>query len=440
MPTPFCHCQCKRCRVPGSVHCHSHPNCGASRPRPLTSPATFLEPQVIRTLARLRADSGSHAPSVAQLDRAIPGLVQIDACFLANPYATTEVMTRLETIPASELARMVAHYPSQVSVIAPKLAPHIGVPAECLHLANGASEVIQGLLANIPGRLLLSLPTFSAYHEFAPGPVVTLQLEDTEDFRLNLDRLEAMVRLHSPDTVVIINPNNPDGGLIPHAELVAFVERVHSKVNQIIVDESFSHFASESPPMSLAPMVPEFPQLVVVNSLSKSHGIAGFRLGYAVMNPERANALRRTALWNINAFAEWFCGLLGDPEFQKDYELARRRYVRDTRALFTGLDALPNIKAYPSAANFALIELDRSAAEVVGALLTRHGIYVRDCGDKRGLDGHRFIRVAARTREENRSVLRGLRAVLERPAIHPIAASFSQRDLRSDAPASARFG
>ena len=77
MPTPFCHCHCKRCRVPGSVHCHSHPTCGADQPRLLTSSATLPEPQVIRTLARLRADSGSHAPSVAQLDRAIPGLVKI---------------------------------------------------------------------------------------------------------------------------------------------------------------------------------------------------------------------------------------------------------------------------------------------------------------------------------------------------------------------------
>jgi histidinol-phosphate/aromatic aminotransferase/cobyric acid decarboxylase-like protein len=432
MPTPFCLCQCKMCRVPGSVHCHSHPNCGAPRLRPPTSPSTLAEPQVIRTLARLRADSGSHAPSVAQLDRAIPGLVQIDACFLANPYATAEVMKRLQTIPAAQLARMVAHYPSQAAVIASSLAPHIGVPAECLHLANGASEVIAALLTNSPGTLLLSLPTFSAYHEFAAGPVVTLQLQDSEDFRLNLDRLEAMVRLHSPETVVIINPNNPDGGLIPHAELVGFVHRVHSRVNQIIIDESFSHFASATPPMSLAPLVPDLPHLVVVNSLSKSHGIAGFRLGYAVMAAVRVKALQHSALWNLNAFAEWFCGLLAEPEFHTDYEHARRRYIYDTRTLFTGFDELPNVKAYPSAANFALIELDRSAAEVVGALLTQHGIYVRDCADKRGLDGRRFIRVAARTREENRSVLHGLRSVLERPPIHPIIPRFRQRELHSD--------
>ena len=440
MPTPFCLCQCKMCRVPGSLHCHSHPNCGAPRHRPPTSPSTLAEPQVIHTLARLRADSGSHAPSVAQLECAIPGLVQIDACFLANPYATAEVMNRLQTIPAAQLARMVAHYPSQASVIASSLAPHIGVPAECLHLANGASEVIAALLANSPGRLLLSLPTFSAYHEFAAGPVMTLQLQDSEDFRLDLNRLEAMVRRASPQTVVIINPNNPDGGLIPHAELVGFVQRVHSSVNQIIIDESFSLFASETPPMSLAPLVPDLPHLVVVNSLSKSHGIAGFRLGYAVMSPERVYVLRHSALWNLNAFAEWFCGLLGDPEFHTDYETARRRYIRDTRALFAGFDELPNVKTYPSAANFALIELDRSAAEVVGALLARHGIYVRDCADKRGLDGRRFIRVAARTREENRSVLHGLRSVLEQPPIHPLATAVRQRQFRSDVVASARFG
>ena len=426
MPTPFCHCQCKMCRVPGFGHCHSHPNCGAPRPGPPVATSTLRESQVIRTLARLRADSGSHAPSVAQLERAIPGLVEIDACFLANPYATDAVMTRLQTIPTPQLARMVSHYPSQASVIAPVLAPGIGVPAECLHLANGASEVIQALLSN-SGPLLLSLPTFSAYHEFARGPVVTLQLRDCEDFRLNLDRLESMVSLHQPHTVVIINPNNPDGGLIPNADLVGFVQRVHPRVKQIIVDESFSHFCSELPPISLAPMVPEFPNLVVVNSLSKSHGIAGLRLGYAVMSPERVKTLQQQTLWNLNAFAEWFCGLLGESEFNTDYENARRQYVRDTKTLFTGLDTLPNVKAYPSAANFALIELDRSAAEVVGALLARHGVYVRDCVDKRGLDGQRFIRVAARTRDENHRVLNGLHSVLERPPIQPLAPAIRSR-------------
>jgi histidinol-phosphate/aromatic aminotransferase/cobyric acid decarboxylase-like protein len=421
------------CRGPGSLHCHAFPNCGApQQQRRIRSDSSPAEQDIIRALARLRTESGSHAPSVGQLETAMPGLVQIDACFLANPYATTEVLNRLQALPAAQLTRMVAHYPSQASVIAKVLAPQIGVPAEYLCLANGASEVIGALLAR-SGPLLLSLPTFSAYHEFAAGPVMTLQLQASEHFRLDLDRLEAMVRRHSPDTVVIINPNNPDGGHVPHAELVDFVRRVHHRVDKIIVDESFSHFAGEGPPVSLAPLVPALPHLIVINSLSKSHGIAGLRVGYAVMSRDRVETLQRSALWNLNAFAEWFCGLLGDPEFQADYERARRRYVRETRALFAAFHDLPNITSYPSRANFALIELDRSAAEVVGALLVHHGIYVRDCADKQGLDGNRFIRVAARTQEENRTVLHGLRSVLERPARHPLSPVTHDRKPRAHA-------
>jgi histidinol-phosphate/aromatic aminotransferase/cobyric acid decarboxylase-like protein len=353
---------------------------------------------------------------VAQIERAIPGLVQVDACFLSNPYATDEVMTRLRRIPAAQLERMVAHYPSQAPAIAALLGAHLGLPAECLHLANGACEVIHALLAARPGPVLLSVPTFSAYYEFAHGPVVTHHLDHRQDFGLDLDSLEEMIERHSPETLVIINPNNPDGGLIPHAELVGFLQRVHAKVNQIIVDESFSHFTTEGTPDTVAGLVPDLPHLVVVNSLSKSHGIAGLRLGYAVMCAERVQALRNSSLWNLNAYAEWFCDLLGDRGFQQAYQFARRRYVRDIRRLFTELEAIPHIKAYPSAANFALLELDRPAAEVAGALLARHGIYVRDCADKRGLDnGDRFIRVAARTAAENRRIVDGLCCVLNQP-------------------------
>ena len=420
MPAPFCRCQCKMCRIPGTRHCRARPRCGAPRAQvcPPTQSSRPDERSVTRALQRLRADAGSHSPSVAQIDRAIPGLVEVDACFLSNPYATDEVMSRLRAIPGAQLERMVSHYPSQAPAIAALLGSHLGLPHECLHLANGACEVIHALLASRPGSVLLSVPTFSAYYEFAHGPVVTHQLDHLQDFRLDLDALEAMVERHSPETLVIINPNNPDGGLIPHDALVGFLDRVHARVNQIIVDESFSHFTTEGTPDTVAGLVTDLPHLVVVNSLSKSHGIAGLRLGYAVMCAQRAQSLRNSSLWNLNAYAEWFCSLLADPSFQCAYENARCRYVRDTRSLFADLDAIPNIKIYPSAANFALLELDRPAGSVAGALLARHGIYVRDCADKRGLhDGERFIRVAARTDTENRRIVEGLRSVLSQ---HPI--------------------
>jgi histidinol-phosphate/aromatic aminotransferase/cobyric acid decarboxylase-like protein len=412
------------CRAPGVRHCSGHPSCGVPRsdrrdaqngtPAPGGTPAgpPYSPEEVVRALDRLRAGSGSHSPSVAQIEQAIPGLVQVDACFLSNPYATDVVMGRLREIPADRLERMVAHYPSQTPAVAAALAPHLRVPAQNLHLGNGACEVIQSLLASRPGTVLLSVPTFSAYYEFAQGPVVTHQLQPDDDFRLELDALEAMVYRHAPQTVVIINPNNPDGGPVATSSLVRFIERVHASVGQIIVDESFSHFAGEEAPETVAPLVAQLPRLVVVNSLSKSHGIAGLRLGYAVMAARRVRELRESALWNLNTFAEWFCGLLGEPAFQADYEQARRRYVRDTRAFFGELGRAPGLRAHPTAANFALVQVDRPAGQVAGSLLAGHGIYVRDCGDKRGLDGDRFLRIASRTAQENQRILHAVHAVL----------------------------
>jgi histidinol-phosphate/aromatic aminotransferase/cobyric acid decarboxylase-like protein len=435
MPSPSCHCQCKFCRAPGPRHCHSSATCGGPR-----SPAASLslpqhsspvplpwrgfdEGRVTETLRQLKAGSGSHSASVSEVERALPGLVQVDACFLSNPYAAELVLSRMREIAPRLLERMISHYPSQSRAIASRLAPYVGVPAEQLYVANGACEAIQAMLADTPGPLLLSIPTFSAYYEFASGPVVTHRLDSRDEFRLDLGELVALVKRHRPATVVIINPNNPDGGVVEQPSLVDFIERTAGLVEQVIVDESFAHFSTEGPPPTLAPLVARFPHLVVVNSMSKSHGIAGLRLGYAVMAPERAGRMRDASLWNMNAFAEWFCGLLADRGFASAYESARRRYVRETRRLFAGLAALPGVRAYPSAANYALLELDRPAGQVTASLLARHGVYVRDCGDKWGLDGERFIRVASRSRSENDRILSALAGVLSEPAPQSLTAA-----------------
>jgi histidinol-phosphate/aromatic aminotransferase/cobyric acid decarboxylase-like protein len=376
---------------------------------------------VAEALRRLKAGSGTHSPSVAELERALPGVGGVDACFLSNPYATDAVMSRLRALAPQRLERMVSHYPSQGGEIASVLAPSLGVPADRLVVANGACEVIHALLSTAPGPVLLSLPTFSAYYEFACGPVIPHVLDPARNFRLDFGELEALVERQRPSTVVVINPNNPDGGLAAHDELVEFVARLRGRVRQVIVDESFSAFTSADAPATLAPLVGELPHLVVVNSLSKSHGIPGLRLGYAVAAPLRARRLRRASLWNLNAFAEWFCALLADDDYRRAYDGARRRYIRETRRLFAGLAELPGAKTYPSAANFALLELDRPASEVATELLSRHGVYVRDCADKWGLDGDRFLRVAARTEDDNRRTLAALTDALTRRAANPSA-------------------
>jgi hypothetical protein len=287
MPSGFCSCQRKMCRAPGSRHCRAHPGCGA--PAAACAPGPRPDERTVRqALAALKSRAGTHSPSVAELERAVPGLIEVDACFLSNPYATDVAMRRLLALPPAALERMVSHYPSQGGAIAELVSEYVGVAPERLAVGNGACELMRALLSAVGGPLLLSLPTFSAYYELASGPVVTHRLDARGGFRLDLDELEGLVARHAPETVVIINPNNPDGGLVDHDELVRFVARMEGRVDQVIVDESFAHFTTEGPPATLAGLVGDLPHLVVLTSLGKSHGIAGLRLGYAVASPERS--------------------------------------------------------------------------------------------------------------------------------------------------------
>ena len=96
------------------------------------------------------------------------------------------------------------------------------------------------------------------------------------------------------------------------------------------------------------------------------------------------------------------------------YERERIRFIRNSRRFFAALDKIQGLRVYPTHANFMLIELKNgmTAEDLVCRLLVRRGIYARACDDKKGLEPGKFIRVASRTRSENRFVLRGFKDAL----------------------------
>jgi histidinol-phosphate/aromatic aminotransferase/cobyric acid decarboxylase-like protein len=371
----------------------------------------------------LKREAGSHSPSAPTIIKLIPELrMRVDACFLSNPYATELFLDYLhrEVIRPGRLRKLLEFYPSQNRVIAGKLSAALGIAPDHLFVGNGAVEIIQAILHRFTGdKILVNLPTFSPYHEFArpDTQVVYNVLPKDEDFRFDPGEYLEKVRRERPDTVVLINPNNPDGGYIPFATLVAMLEEMRDVPN-IIVDESFIHFACEGDDYayrSLTHEIDRFPNLMVVKSMSKDFGVAGIRAGYAVMAPGRVKSLLDNGfLWNSSGLAEYFFDLYSRPEFQVEYERKRIHYIRHSRRFFKALSSMPGIHAYPTHANFMLIELKNgmSAEDLVCRLLVRRGIYTRACDDKKGLEPGKFIRVASRTRSENRFVLRGFKDAL----------------------------
>ena len=365
----------------------------------------------------LKREAGSHSPSAPTLARMIPELrLRVDACFLSNPYATDLFLDYFhrEVIRTGKLRRLLEFYPSQNRVIADKLSGTVGVPTEYLFVGNGAVEIIQAILHRFTGaKILVNLPTFSPYHEFVRSDTQVLYnvLPKENDFRFDPNPYLELVRREKPDTVVLINPNNPDGGYIPYATLVHLLEELRHVPN-VILDESFIHFACEGDDYayrSLSGEVDRFPNLMVVKSMSKDFGVAGIRAGYAVMAPQRVQSLLNNGyLWNSSGLAEYFFDLYSRPDFLIEYERKRVHYIRHSRRFFKALSLMPGLHAYPTCANFVLIELrnEMTAEDLVCRLLVRRGIYTRTCDDKKGLEPGKFIRVASRCRSENRFVLR----------------------------------
>jgi cobalamin biosynthesis protein CobC len=98
-------------------------------------------------------------------------------------------------------------------------------------------------------------------------------------------RLEDMGGL---DVAVVVNPNNPDGRIMPRADLLALHKRLARRGGALIVDEAFADFDAEE---SLAPALPAS-GAVVLRSFGKAYGLAGLRLGFALASPDIVPALR----------------------------------------------------------------------------------------------------------------------------------------------------
>ena len=201
--------------------------------------------------------------------------------------------------------------------------------------------------------------------------------------------------------IILCNPNSPTGTLIP----VEVVEEVaEASPGLVVVDEAYIDFSG----VTALPLVSDHANLVVTRTFSKAFALAGFRLGYAVMSVDLATEVQKCLLpFNIDMPSAVAGEVLLD---HADFVAERARtVVRERDWLIDSLNDLPRVKAWPSHANFFLLETSaRSAATFDG--LTRRGILVRDvssyplCGN--------VVRVTVGTPEENQKLLEGVRALL----------------------------
>jgi threonine-phosphate decarboxylase len=352
----------------------------------------------------------SHSPALTDLVGYDKAADIIDFCFIANPYYPTAGM--LEDLQRN-LPNLIKSYPSSNPQMSQKhLGAVLDVDPERLIIGNGATELIGLINMTLIDRIAVSIPTFGEYIEkmkdFRNAELYALDPED--GYRLRLDDYLAWVHQRKLECLLVINPGNPTGQFIPLEEMVAFLHRARD-LELVIVDESFIDFAGEKIP-SLLPVADQFTNLLIVRSMSKHCGVPGLRLGYCYSaNLYILNRLRRfVPTWNLNTLAQYFLSQL--PGETAAYHEGRKRLIGDVRHLYDELRTIPSLAVYPTGANFLLFKIlnGMTANELQTQLLMEHGMYVRDCTNKLGMDAF-HIRVASQGRAKDTRLVETLRAV-----------------------------
>lgn len=381
------------------------------------------EKSIKETFINLKKQSGTHSPSISTLQNSIPELeIIIDACFLSNPYATDLFFDYFneDLLKTNQIYNVLEYYPSQNQYISSVLSKQLNVPNKNLFVGNGATEIIQAVIHNlVKEKIIVNIPTFSSYYEFALNEIEVeyFKLLKINNFELNVQEYISYVNSTKPGAVVIINPNNPDGGYINYDDMIEIIQNLDPQI-LIIVDESFIHFSYEDSTFnykSLNEIQKKYSNLIIIKSMSKDFGIAGIRVGYAIMNHKYVSKLLDNGfLWNSNGIAEYFINTYTQTDFQNKYLKIREKYIKDTIDFFDKLKLFKNFKVYPSKANFILLELIDGSKDIdlVFKLLINYGIYTRVGSDKIGLDGE-FVRIASRRRSENESIITALKEIFE---------------------------
>jgi len=369
--------------------------------------------ELYNQLYDLKKQNGTHSPSINTIIENIPEIqCNIDACFLSNPYATDLFLKKFneDLIIPNNIRNYLELYPQQNKFVSKKISDYIGVPSENILVGNGAIEIIEKVMNNMSGKMLVGLPTFSSYYEFNKE----CEIVQSEKQLLTSDDVISEVNRTQSNNLLLVNPNNPTGHYIPKDELRVILENL-KHLDTIIVDESFIHFSTKENPnsVSVGELVTTYSNLVVIKSMSKDFGIAGIRCGYAIMSKDKvAYSIDKGFLWNSNGISEYFFSLLSDKQFIEEYEKTRIQFLNEFDEFYEQLKTIDGIEVYPSKTNFFLIDLKtKKSFDFVCWMLIEKGIYVRSMDDKigMGIDTDTFVRIAGKTQEENNYIVKSIK-------------------------------
>jgi histidinol-phosphate aminotransferase len=297
-------------------------------------------------------------------------------------------------------------YPSVDAVeLREAIARRFDLPAGNVVCGAGMDGVLETLLRaflEAGDESLIPLPAFSYYEivtRFCGATPVFCNRR--EDFSLDVDAVLERVTGRTK-FIFITSPNNPTGNLTPMEDIRAIAEAVEAIV---FVDEAYIDFADGAE--SALGLARKCDNIVVGRTMSKAWGLAGLRIGYACIPDaifgEYMKVATPFALSRISIAAA-LAALDDEEHYRRSVEVVKeeRQYL---------LKHMP-FRAFPSDANFILIDTSPLTSRHVVDECMKRGVILRDCASFRGM-GDSYVRVTIGTREQNVRLIYALKSARE---------------------------
>ncbi|MFB9264896.1 histidinol-phosphate transaminase [Bradyrhizobium erythrophlei] len=332
----------------------------------------------------------------------IPGLVKLNTN--ESPFGPSPKAIEAVRLAAADTLRL---YPDPQSMrLREALADyHKVTPAE-VFVGNGSDEVLAHAFAALlkqPRPLLFPDVTYSFY------PVYCRLLGiNHETIPLDAEmRVNVSDYLGRGGAIIIANPNAPTGIALARAE-IARLARERADV-PVVMDEAYVDFGGES----AIPLIGDHPNLLVVQTMSKSRALAGLRVGYAIGQPDLIEALTRVKD-SFNSYplgrpaqAGALASLADEAYFQET-----RAQIMQNRASLTASLTRLGFEVLPSAANFVFARHPKHSGQAVAAALRQRAVLIRHFSGPRIAD---FVRITIGSEAELMRLTDALAEVLAAP-------------------------
>lgn len=235
-----------------------------------------------------------------------------------------------------------------------KISKYAKVPLSQIMITNGSDhgiDVIFRTFVNKNDTMIIPVPTFSMFMQYAQmiGCRILKVPYEKMDFKFPLTGILQLLKNKNPKLIIICNPNNPTGTVLPLKDIEVIVRSAPDSI--FMIDEAYFEFSGTS----ATSLLKKFPNIIIVRTFSKAFGLASLRIGYVIAGEQHIEEMTKIrGPYTINMAAHVAASAaLDDIENMKTYV---QEIMTKAKPLVEAFFKKNNIQFYKSGANFILFK------------------------------------------------------------------------------------